>query len=93
MALNAMFAGEAVRADTTRMGFAIRRWLRRQPLRVQCAVFGVFALIGGVFLCAGLVIGDWRRIVFGVSVAVAWPFDTFVRSLRWIECGGDARPC
>ena len=43
-------------------------------------VFAVFALIGGVFLWAGLVIGDWRRIVFGVSVAVAWPFDTFVRS-------------
>jgi len=43
-------------------------------------VFAVFALIGGVFLWAGLVIGDWRRIVFGVSVAVAWPFDTFVWS-------------
>jgi hypothetical protein len=47
---------------------------------VQCVVFGVFALIGGAFLWAGLVIGDWRRIVFGVSVAVAWPFDTFVWS-------------
>jgi hypothetical protein len=40
----------------------------------------VFAVIGGVFLWAGLVIGDWRRILFGASVAVAWPFDTFVWS-------------
>jgi hypothetical protein len=45
---------------------------------VQCVVFGVFALIGGMFLWAGLVLGDWRRIVFGISVAVAWPLDTFV---------------
>jgi hypothetical protein len=47
---------------------------------MQCVVFGVFALIGGVFLWAGLVLGDWRRIVFGVLVAVAWPLDTFVWS-------------
>jgi hypothetical protein len=62
------------------VGFAIGRWLRQQPLRVQCVVFAVFALIGGVFLWAGVVIGDWRRIVFGVSAAAAWPFDTFVWS-------------
>jgi hypothetical protein len=31
------------------------------------------ALIGGVFLWAGVELGDWRRIVFGVSLAVAWP--------------------
>jgi hypothetical protein len=58
--------------------FVISPWLRRQPLHVQCVVFGVFALIGGMFLWAGLVLGDWRRIVFGISVAVAWPLDTFV---------------
>jgi hypothetical protein len=52
-----LLTGGATRADTGRVGFAIRRWLRRQPLRVQCVVFGVFALIGGVLLgwtC------DWR---------------------------------
>jgi hypothetical protein len=43
-------------------------------------VFAVFAVIGSVFLWAGLAIGDWRRIVFGVLVAAAWPFDTFVRA-------------
>jgi hypothetical protein len=47
---------------------------------VQCVVFGVFALIRAVFLWAGVVTGDWRRIVIGVSVAVAWPFNTFVWS-------------
>jgi hypothetical protein len=62
------------------VAFAIRRWLRRQPLSVQSVVFAVFGLIGGAFLLAGLAIGDWRRIVFGVLVAVAWPFDTFVWS-------------
>jgi hypothetical protein len=75
-----LLTGGAARADKRPVGFAVRRWLRRQPLRVQCVVFGVFALIGGVFLWAGLAIGDWRRIVSGVLVAVTWPFDTFVWS-------------
>jgi hypothetical protein len=70
--------GRATRADISRMGFAISRWLRRQPLGVQCVVFGVFALIGGVFLRAGLVTGDRRTIVTGVTLALAWPLDTFV---------------
>jgi hypothetical protein len=43
-------------------------------------VFGVFALIGGVFLWVGVVTSDWRGIVFGTLVAVAWPIDTFVWS-------------
>jgi len=46
----------------------------------SCVVFCVFALIGGMFLWAGVVTGDWRKIAFGVSVALAWPFDTFVWS-------------
>jgi hypothetical protein len=71
------------------VGFAIRWWLREQPPRVQCVVFGVFALIGGVFLWAGFVIGDWRRIAFGVTVAVAWPLDTFV--WPWIKMRIDER--
>jgi hypothetical protein len=62
------------------VGFAIRRWLRRQPPGVQRVVFGVFALIGGLLLWVGVVTGDWRGIVFGVSVAVAWPFDMFIAS-------------
>jgi hypothetical protein len=73
-----VLTGAATRADTRCVGFAIRWWLREQPLHVQCVVFGVFALIGGVFLWAGLVIGDWRRIACGVTLAVAWPLDTFV---------------
>lgn len=62
------------------MWFFMRRWLRRQPPRVQRVFFGVFVLIGGVFLWAGVVTGDWRAIVFGVVVAASWPLDTFVRS-------------
>jgi hypothetical protein len=73
-----VLTGRASRADTSRVGFAIRWWLREQPLHVQCVVFGVFALIGSVFLWAGLVIGDWRRIAVGVTLAVAWPLDTLV---------------
>ena len=72
--------GGATRADTRRMGFVIGRWLRRQSLPVQCVVFGIFALIGGVFLWAGVVTRDWRGVVAGVLLAVAWPFDTFVMS-------------
>jgi len=53
------------------MWFFIARWLRRQPPRVQRVFFGAFALIGGVFLWAGVVTGDWRGIVLGVLVAVA----------------------
>jgi hypothetical protein len=72
--------GGATRADTRRMGFLIGRWLRRQSLPVQCVVFGIFALIGGVVLWAGVVTRDWRGIVAGVLLALAWPFDTFVMS-------------
>jgi hypothetical protein len=45
---------------------------------VQCVVFCVFALIGGLFVWSGVVNDDWRSIAFGVLAAVAWPFDTFV---------------
>jgi hypothetical protein len=72
--------GGATGADTGRVWFFIRPWLHRQSPGVQRVFFGVFALIGGVFLWVGVVTGDRRGIVFGVLVAVAWPLDTFVWS-------------
>ena len=60
------------------MGFFLRLWLRRQPLRVQCVVFVPFAALGGAFFWVGAMTGNGRAIVFGVLVAVAWPVDLFV---------------
>jgi Flp pilus assembly protein TadB len=62
------------------MWLFIAHWLRRQPSRVQRVVYGVFALIGGVIVWAGVATGDWLKIVFGALVAAAWPFHMYVWS-------------
>jgi len=64
--------------DARLMGFFLRLWLRRQPLWVQCVVFALFAVLGGVFVLFGAMTGSWRAVGYGVLVAVAWPVDMFV---------------